>query len=326
MSKKIQVGGQAVIEGVMMRAQGSMAIVIRKRNGEMKIKQERLVSVVERMPFLGKPFFRGLILLVEALIKGIQALSYSAQQCIEDEASEVENSPEKSMGRWMTGLFVAIGSGVGILLFVVIPHLLTVVLGRIGNTDMGVETISFHIVDGVLKLAFLILYIWSISLMKGIRRVFQYHGAEHKSIHAYEAGQPLTPKGAMAFPTILRHCGTAFILLVLTISIILFSVLFPMVASFRGLGRYEAHLATLVIKILLFIPIAGISYEVIKLGDRRPQNLILQVLTRPGLWLQKMTTREPTAEQLEVALTALKRALEMEQSRLDLPYCEGKDA
>ncbi|MBW2145751.1 MAG: DUF1385 domain-containing protein [Deltaproteobacteria bacterium] len=325
MSEKIQVGGQAVIEGVMMRTQGSLSVVIRKRNGEMKIKRERLVSVVERMPFLGKPFFRGVVVLVEALIKGIQALMYSAQQNMEDEAGEAANSPDKAKDRWAMGIFVAIGAGVGILFFVVIPHVLTLIMGRVGNTDMGVETVRFHVVDGVLKLAFFILYIRTISLMKDIRRVFQYHGAEHKSIHAYEAGQPLTLEGAMPFPTIHPHCGTAFILLVLTLSIIVFSALFPMVPLFRTLGRYEIHLAIMVIKILLFVPIAGISYEIIKLADRRPRNLILQALTRPGLWLQSMTTREPTAEQLEVALTALKSTLEMEQNRCDLPFREGKD-
>ena len=326
MSNTIQVGGQAVIEGVMMQTPGSLAVVVRKRNGELKIKREHLDSFLSRIPFRGKPFLRGILALVTALIKGMEALSYSAQQCFEDEAGEAPESLEKAPGRWIISLFLAIGVGCGILLFVVLPHALTALLGKIGNISMGVETISFHLVDGVLKISFFLLYIWGISLIKDIRRVFQYHGAEHKAIGAYEAGQPLTLEAALPFSTIHRRCGTAFIMLVLAISIVLFSIAFPLVPGFRSLSIYETHIVAVVIKIMLFIPLTGITYEVIRAGDRYPQNVFLQALTRPGLWLQRMTTREPTAEQLEVALTALKSALEMEQNRMDLSVRGHKDA
>lgn len=302
-SQQIKVGGQAVIEGIMMRAPKTFTVVVRRPDGELSVREDRWYSPMEKWPFLKKPFLRGCIVLYEALFNGIQALTYSAQEALGEE--------EEKLGPWALGGTIALALGGAILLFVVIPHLATLGVGVLLGKDLGVRSIWFHVIDGVIKVAMFIGYILLISLMEEIRRVFQYHGAEHKSIHAYEKGEELTVENAKKYPTLHNRCGTAFLLMVLMFSILLFTAVFPLLPKDLLGNRILTNAFYIFFKILLMLPIAGCSYEIIRLGERL-NNPVLNLLLLPGLWLQKLTTREPSDDQLEVALVALKKTLEKE--------------
>ena len=301
---RIKVGGQAVIEGIMMRAPNTFTVVVRRPDGQLSVREDRWYSPMEKWPFLKKPFFRGCVVLYEALFNGIQALTYSAQEALGEEEEKL--SPLALAGTIVFAL------GGAVMLFVVIPHLATLGIGALVGKDLGVRDVWFHVIDGIIKVTIFVAYIGLISLLKEIRRVFQYHGAEHKSIHAYEMGEELTVENARKYPCLHARCGTAFILLVLMLSIFLFTVVFPFVPKEIFGGRIVTNAFFILIKIALLPPIAGVSYELIRLADKRP-NRVLSLILSPGLWLQKLTTREPSDDQLEVAIVALKRTLEKEE-------------
>lgn len=303
--QQIRVGGQAVIEGIMMRAPRTFTVVVRRPDGELSVREDRWYSPMEKWPLLKKPILRGCIVLYEALFNGIQALTYSAQEAIGEE--------EEKLGPWALGGTIALALAGAMLLFVVIPHLATLGVGVLLGTDLGVRSVWFHVIDGVIKVSLFVGYIGLISLMKEIRRVFQYHGAEHKSIHAYERGEELTVDNAKRHPCLHARCGTAFLLLVLTFSIFLFTAVFPFLPKDLFGSKILTNVFYILVKMALLLPIAGCSYEIIRIGERY-NNPILNVLLLPGLWLQKLTTREPSDDQIEVAIVALKRTLEKEES------------
>jgi uncharacterized protein YqhQ len=301
--QQIKVGGQAVIEGIMMRAPKTFTVVVRKPDGNLAVREDRWYSPMERWPLLKKPILRGSIVLYEALFNGIQALTYSAQEALGED--------EEPLGPWALAGTIAMAIGGAVLLFVVVPHLATLGIGWLSGTNLGVRSVWFHVIDGLIKVSLFIAYVFFISLLKEIRRVFQYHGAEHKSIHVYEKGEELTVENARKYSTVHNRCGTAFILLVLVFSIFLFTVVFPFLPRDLLGSRIITNAFYILIKIVLLLPIAGASYEIIRLGERI-DNPILKLLLLPGLWMQKLTTREPSDDQLEVALVALKRTLEKE--------------
>ncbi len=230
---KIAVGGQAVIEGVMMRAPNALAIAVRKPSGEVVVKEDVWRSLSNRFKFLKWPLIRGSIVLLETLINGLQALSFSANQALE------EGKGDGKLSSWAIGSVMALAFGIGILFFVVLPHYLTGFLGDLFGRELSVESVLFHLVDGLIKVLFLVGYIYLISLMKDIRRIFQYHGAEHKCIYAYEAGEELNVSNARKHSTLHPRCGTAFLLIVVIISILLFSAIFPFLPKFPP--RKRAH-------------------------------------------------------------------------------------
>ncbi len=299
----VKVGGQAVIEGVMMRAPKTLTVVVRKPDGQLAIREDRWYSPLEKWPILKKPFLRGAIVLYEALFNGIQALTYSAQQAIDEE--------EEKLTPLALGATIGLAIGGAILLFVVIPHLATLGIGVLLGSDLGVDSLWFHVIDGIIKVLMFVGYIILISLMEEIRRVFQYHGAEHKSIHTYEKGEELTVENARKYPTLHARCGTAFILLVLVFSIFLFTAIFPLLPNDLFGSRVITNILYIGVKIMLLLPIAGASYEMIRVGEKL-DNPVINALLLPGLWLQRLTTREPTDDQIEVAIEALKRTLEKE--------------
>jgi uncharacterized protein YqhQ len=303
---QIKVGGQAVIEGIMMRAPKTFTVVVRKPDGELAVREDRWHSPMEKWPILKKPLLRGCIVLYEALFNGIQALTYSAQEALGEE--------EEKLGPWALGGTIAFALGAAMVLFVVIPHLATLGIGVLAGTDLGVRSVWFHIIDGVIKVSIFVGYIVLISLLKEIRRVFEYHGAEHKSIHAYEKGDDLTVENARRYPTLHPRCGTAFLLLVLVFSIFLFSAVFPFLPKDLFGNKILTNIFFILVKMVLLLPIAGCSYEIIRMGERL-NNPLLNLLLLPGLWLQKLTTREPDDAQLEVALVALRTTLEKEELR-----------
>ena len=281
MAENFFYGGQALIEGVMMRGRRSMAIAVRKMSGEIVMKEDPVRSVASRYPFLRWPFLRGVVALVEAMVIGMKALSYSASQFAEEEEEELGTKEIViTMG---FALLLTIG------LFVVLPAYI------INFVEKHVHSnVLLNFVEGGLKITFFIGYIAAISFMKDIRRVFQYHGAEHKAINCYEAGDPLTVENVRAHSIFHRRCGTSFIIFVLLVSIFIF--------SFFGRPPFLLRVG---LHPLLLPVVAGISYEIIRLAGRKNAPWIIRVISLPGIWTQRLTTREPVDDQIEVAIEEL---------------------
>ncbi len=343
MAKKLDVGGQAVLEGVMMRGPRSMVIAVRRADGSILVKDSEWVPLVERLKFLKWPLLRGATVMVESLVNGMQALSFSADVAMQDEedakrAEEAEKAgvvdldaareeqdddgDPSAIGSAMTkgaiALSLTFSLVLGMALFIYLPHgaaagVFNIAQGNPLTTEAPVKLASFHLLVGVIKMAIFIGYIMLIRRMADIRRVFQYHGAEHKSIHVYEAGEELTVANAKRYPTFHPRCGTSFLVFVIIISIGVFAGAFPIIEPFLPAAEgWKLNLLQASIKIPLMIPIAGLSYEFIKWAGRRKSSGFLSFMSVPGKLVQKLTTIEPDDDQLEVALTSLKRALEQE--------------
>jgi len=302
----IQVGGQAVIEGVMMKAPKSLAVVVRRPNGELVAREDFLNPWTDRFPLLKWPVLRGTLVLMETLILGIKALNFSANQAMAEE----EESQE--IGRWAMFGTMALALLLGLGLFVALPHWISAYLGGLTSFQFGVDSFSFHLLDGLIKVFFFVAYVWLISRFKDIRKVFQYHGAEHKSIYTYEAGQDLTVANAKGHSTLHPRCGTSFILLVLVISLLFFSIVFPLLPKLPSLNFWVRNGIYIAFKILLMIPITGLAYEAIKYSGKKAHLPWVRLIILPGLWIQRLTTQEPTDDQIEVALAALNRVILME--------------
>jgi uncharacterized protein YqhQ len=294
------VGGQAVIEGVMMKAPKRLCVAVRRPSGQIVIKSDPCRPLSARLPFLGWPLLRGPVVLIETLVQGLQALNFSAQQALEEEG--------ESMGNWALTLTMTVAMLAGLAFFVAVPHLLSLWVGRMSSTGFGTESLWFHLTDGVIKVVFFVGYLGGISLMRDIRRVFEYHGAEHKSIYCFEAGQELTVANARAYSRLHPRCGTAFLLVVLVISILIFTLVFPLLPRLAEAGWLN-QLLQIVLKTALMLPIAGVSYEVIRLAGKKGGKGFWGALLWPGLQMQRLTTREPSDDQIEIALTALKEAV-----------------
>jgi uncharacterized protein YqhQ len=274
------VGGQAVIEGVMMRGPKFIATAVREPSGNIAIQQEELTSIADRYPILKKPMIRGVVALAESLIYGLKALSFSAQAAGEEE--------EETLSTKEIAMTMIFSLGLAILLFVVIPTFAAKYIHSAVTDSRLLNTF-----EGLLRLAIFFLYIWGISLMKDIQRVFQYHGAEHKTIHAYEAGEELTVENIRKYSRLHPRCGTNFLLIVMVVSIIMFAFLGWPDLWLRILSR-----------IVLLPVVAGIAYEIIRFAGRSKAGWVACAIT-PGLWLQQLTTREPSDDQIEVAIAAL---------------------
>ncbi|MEO5968778.1 MAG: DUF1385 domain-containing protein [Bdellovibrionia bacterium] len=303
------IGGQAVIEGVMMRSPHFIAVAVRKPNQRIVIRNKSYLSIGQKYPFLKKPVLRGVVTLLESMAQGVESLGYSANV-----ASDTENSGEQISKLAMAGsIATAILLGMG--LFVALPHLITVLITNSEHVNLTAKSPLFHLLDGGFKMAILLTYVYVIGLMKDIHRVFQYHGAEHKSIYTFEAGEDLTVENARKYTTLHPRCGTSFLLFLVLISILVFSVVFPIFhLTELAANPFVNHLLMVVIKIFLMLPVAGFAYEFIRACAFRMQNPIFRALIWPGMILQKLTTREPTDDQLEVALASLKQVLRLEKA------------
>lgn len=311
--KFTSIGGQAVIEGVMMRSPHYLAVAVRKPDKKILIKEQVWKGWASRWPILKKPFLRGVVMLIESMVNGIETLSWSANVAVVNDPEQKNGKKEEITPFAMaTSILFAFAMGMG--LFVAAPHALTVLIGKAGLFNAGIQNPLFHLVDGAIKVTFLVTYIWGISMMKDIYRVFQYHGAEHKSIWAFEKGLDLTVENARKQTTMHPRCGTSFLLFLLVISILVFSVVFPLLNLTKFSDNAIVNHATMiVVKIVLMFPVAGISYEFIKASACRMQNPFFKAAIWPGLMLQKLTTREPDDQQLEIALASLKRVLVLEK-------------
>jgi uncharacterized protein YqhQ len=287
------IGGQAVLEGVMMRSPSSWAVAVRKPDGKIAQVSRPVSSPMSRHRVYRLPVIRGVIALGEALAIGFRALAISAQYASQEEGEEGEVKAEITRGQLIFAFAIAIGFAV--MLFKVGPALIT---SRLGLETTG----AFVIVEGAIRVAIFILYLVLISFLPDLRRVFQYHAAEHKAINAYEAGEELTPERVQRFSLIHVRCGTAFLLWVMVIAIFVF--------AFFGRPAWYWLIAT---RILLLPVIAGIAYELIRFAGKHAGNRFLMMLLAPGLWLQRLTTREPSLDQLEVSIRALREVLDREE-------------
>jgi uncharacterized protein YqhQ len=285
------IGGQAVLEGVMMRSLTGYSVAVRQPNGGVAIKKDKLVSIAKKYPFLKLPVLRGSVVLIQSLILGIRALEYSASVSSENEAGETEMSGWAIAGSMLMALALAVG------VFILLPLGITNAIRHWLAPAMG--NLTYNVIDGVLRALFFFVYILSISYMKEIRRVFQYHGAEHKTVYTFEANEDLTVENARTKSTLHPRCGTSFLLFVMAISILVFSLV-PSTMPFAV--KFAA-------RVVLIPLIAGLAYEVIRFSARHLANPVCRALTRPGMWLQKITTKEPDDSQLEVAIVALREAL-----------------
>lgn len=293
----------------MMRSPKFIAVAVRKPNGAISIKSEPYASVSVRYPFLKKPVLRGVVTLVESMVQGIHALSHSANV-----AADEENTGEK-LSTWAMVSSIASAFALGIGLFVVLPHFVTAVIASHDSIQVGTQSPLFHLVDGFFKMIILLAYVYLIALMNDIKRVFQYHGAEHKSIYAFEAGEELTAANARKHPALHPRCGTSFLLFLVLISILVFSAVFP-IFGLNALSPLPVvnHALMILIKILLMLPVAGLAYEFIKYSANKMQNPFFKIMVWPGLWLQNLTTRTPDDSQLEVALASLRQVLKLEKA------------
>ena len=285
------VGGQAVIEGVMMRGFGKVATAVREPSGNINVQVKNISSISERFPILKFPLLRGSVALFESLILGMKSLSFSAQAAGEDD--------EQLSDKELIGT-ILLAIGLACALFIAIPTFAAKFFHTL--TD---DPIILNLAEGFLRLIIFLAYLWAISRMKDIQRVFQYHGAEHKTIFCYEADLPLTVENVKKFPRLHPRCGTAFLLIVMIVSIFVFAFLGWPELWIRILSR-----------IILLPVVAGISYEIIKFSARSG-NSFVKLATLPGLWLQYLTTREPDDSMIEVAIKSLEAVTPVNQSGLE---------
>jgi uncharacterized protein YqhQ len=301
LNTQINYGGQAVIEGVMMRGSKAMSVAVRNPGGDIVVHTEPLNSRIYGGGIGSVPFVRGLTMLWDALGLGIKALMFSAEVAVDEEGEATEEAGNVFEGpvKWT---MIAFSLSMMILIFFVLPTF----LASLVEGWLGFEASGFwgHMIEGLIRLTFIIGYIWVIAFMPDIKRLYGYHGAEHKTINAYEAGAPLTPDSVARFSLQHPRCGTAFLLTVVVISIILYSFLPPMGILVRILSR------------LLLLPlIAGIAYEFLRFSAAHQDNAFIRLITKPNLALQNLTTREPDQSMLEVAIAAFEQVLAYEQGQ-----------
>jgi uncharacterized protein YqhQ len=291
------VGGQAVLEGVMMRGPSNWAVAVRKPNGSIAQIHRPIESLMARHRLLRLPVIRGILALGESLAIGFRALAISANYAAQDKDAKDSEEVETELSRGALIFAFAIAIGFAVMLFKVTPALIVNWLPIKG-------TGWFVIVEGLIRVTIFVLYLSLISLLPDLRRVFQYHGAEHKAINAYEAGEELEPNVVQRYSLIHPRCGTAFLLWVMVIAIFVFALF----------GR-PAWYWLIVTRILLLPVIAGLAYELIRFAGKHAKNRVVMTLLAPGLWLQRLTTREPTLDQLEVSVRALREVLQLEARR-----------
>jgi uncharacterized protein YqhQ len=286
------IGGQAVLEGVMMRGPSAWSVAVRKPDGVIAEVNRPIASVLLRHRWLRIPVVRGVVALGESLAIGFRALAISANYAAQEEGEDGEVQTELTRGQLLFAFGIAIGFA--LLLFKVSPALIT--------NWLPIESTGwFVIVEGAIRVTIFVAYLLLISLLPDLKRVFQYHAAEHKAINAYEAGEELEPERVAKYSLLHVRCGTAFLLYVMVVAIFVF--------AFFGRPVWYWLIAT---RILLLPVIAGIAYEIIRFAGQRPNNRALRTLLAPGLWLQRLTTREPTLDQIEVSIRALREVLRLE--------------
>ena len=292
------VGGQAVLEGVMMRSPHAWAIACRKPTGEVSTHSEPLDRLSEKHRWMGWPVVRGVITLGHAMTLGFRALRFSANVALDEIPADPQGKKIEVSG-WMAALNILISVGFFIFMYKFLPLVAATELKRV-NPIFG-EQILFNLVDGIIRIALFLLFIWGVSLLKDIRRVYEYHGAEHKTVFAFEGNDPLETTAVQRYSTYHPRCGTSFLMTVMIISILVYTLV-PAVTFW---GKFAA-------RIILLPVIAGLSYEIIRYAAKHRGSLFA-MMTAPGLWLQRITTQPPDDGQVQCAITALDQAMDLEK-------------
>jgi len=293
--KELVLGGQAVIEGVMMKGPDAFAVAVRKASGEIKVRDFPLTESPARKRLAKVPLVRGVWTMAAMLAIGYKALRFSADEAVADAEGASSPGAQKDGGGLEMAGAMAMALLLAVGLFFLLPLYAT---HRISGLVSGLDgSLAFNLVDGAIRVLVFVLYIAGISMMKDIRRIFEYHGAEHKVIHAYERKAELSPESVRAFSRLHPRCGTSFLLFVMVISILVFSLI-----------PRDSSLTTKALLRLPLIPaIAGISYEVLRLAARKTGSTLFRAVVAPGLWFQRLTTREPDTGQIEVAIASFRR-------------------
>ena len=294
------VGGQAVLEGVMMRSPHAWGIAVRKPSGEIVTHSEPLERPSEQHKWMGWPVVRGVMTLGHAMTLGFRALKFSANAAL-DEMPANENGKKMEISGWMAGLNMAFSIAFFIFMYKYLPLLATTELKKV-NPVFGQQFV-FNLVDGVIRIAMFLLFVWGVSLWKDIRRVYEYHGAEHKTVFAFENGDPLETAAVQKYSTYHPRCGTSFLMTVMIISMVVY--------MFIPVTTFWARFAE---RIILLPLIAGVSYEIIRFAAKHRGSLFA-LMTAPGLWLQRITTQPPDDREVECAIIALDEAMKLEKQR-----------
>lgn len=292
------VGGQAVLEGVMMRSPHAWGIAVRKPSGEITTHSEPLERLSEKHKWMGWPIVRGVMTLGHAMTLGFRALRFSANAAL-DQLPANDKGKKLEVSGWLAAVNIVISVGFFIFMYKFLPLLAATELKRV-NPIFG-EQIIFNLVDGTIRILLFLMFIWSTSLLKDIRRVYQYHGAEHKTVFAFEAGDPLQTGAIQKYSTYHPRCGTSFLMTVMIISILVYTL----VPATTFWMRFGARIALLPV-------IAGLSYEIIRFAAKHRGSLFA-VMTAPGLWLQRITTQPPADDQVQCAIIALDKAMALEK-------------
>jgi uncharacterized protein YqhQ len=301
--QEVLVGGQAVIEGVMMRSPHAWAVAVRKFNGWIEVKQDYLDRPSERYSWFKYPLLRGLGVLGQAMVLGVRALRYSAQEALEAEASDAadgQRSKKPELNNWVLALNVTLSLGFFVVFYKLVPLYAATLIQRRGVIH---NFIAFNLVDGIIRLVLFLGFLGVLAQSKDIKRVFEYHGAEHKVVWAFEKMGRADIETARASTRFHPRCGTSFLLVVMVIALVTYLFI-----------PFQSFVWKLIVRILLLPLIAGVSYEFIRFAAKA-QGWIWKVAAAPGLWLQRITTREPDDSQLETAIKALESAMELEKQR-----------
>lgn len=332
---KTHVGGQALIEGVMMRGKYNWAVAVREPDGAIYVEEHDLTSGKDKNGWMYWPLVRGCRALVESLMLGFKALEIAALHAFGDEEGEQKAAAEATdeaidyevtltdgsetekeeadFGHREMVISMVVGLVLGVVLFIVAPAAITNLI--VGEYDD--HTLAWNIVDGLLRVAVFVFYIWLIGRMEDIKRMFMYHGAEHKAIHCFEHGLPMTPDNARQFPRLHVRCGTAFLIMVMVIAILVYTI-FPLNAIISGFGVPDGMpklVLVIVARIVLMPVIAGISYEItVKWAGSHPDNPLVKVILWPGMQMQYLTTHEPDDAQMECAIAAMQAVLAREDA------------
>ena len=308
--KKPDIGGQAVLDGVMMKAPEHIAIAVRKTNGDIVVKRQPFVSPTKKHPWMGKPFIRGSVNMVLMMKLGMGVIQDSADMTgalANEKPGKFETWLNSKLGKAgekiMMGLVMVLALALSIGLFMLLPNLPAQAMRRAGWSLFTVNMVS-----GIIRILILMLYLYLVGLMKDMRTTFQYHGAEHKTVYAHEAGLPLTPSNAQQFSTLHPRCGTSFLLLTFILSILFYSVVDELALTLTGFDLGQNYPVRILSRLVLLPVVAGLGYEALK-GLAKASNPITRWLRWPGMQLQRLTTRPPTDEMLEVAIAALEAAI-----------------
>ena len=290
------IGGQAVIEGVMMRNGNDYAVAVRKPDQTIEVKKDQFIGLNARWHTKKIPIIRGVLSFIDSLVLGMSTLTYSASFFEDEEEAEKEKDKEGKSDAVFMGLTVALSVVIAVVLFMLTPFFISSLFGKVIKSPM-----TLAVIEGLIRIAIFLIYIVAISQMKDIQRVFMYHGAEHKTINCIEHGAELTPENAAKYSRLHKRCGTSFLLIVMVVSIICFMFI-----------RVDNMALKIVLRVILVPVIAGVSYEIIQWAGRS-ESCLVNIVSKPGLMLQKLTTREPDLEMLEVAIASIEAIYDWRQ-------------